>query len=213
MARLVTALALALLAVLTLAAGASAHEHRTVGSYTLVVGFLDEPPVVDEPNGVSLTVTKGQGADATPVEGLAEMLKVDVVSHGQTMPLAFEPVFGTPGAYRADFIPTASGTYAFHITGTIDGQPVDERFTSGPNTFDDVNARAALSFPVKTDSAAALQQTAHDAQQAADTARLLGIGGLVVGVLGLIAGGAGLRAARQARATAATETEDVAVKP
>ena len=211
--RLATALALALLAILTLAAGTSAHEHRTVGSYQFVVGFLAEPPVVDVPNGVSLAVTRGSGDSGAPVEGLANTLKVTVVSHGQTMPLAFAPVFGKPGAYAADFIPTASGTYAFHITGTIDGQPVDERFTSGPKTFDDVNARTSLSFPVKTDSAAAIQQSAHDAQQAADTARLLGIAGLVTGVLGLLAGVAGFRAARRAREAVAAGAEDIAVKP
>ncbi len=51
---------------LLLAAGAlvagngmvSAHEHRAVGEYTFVVGFLNEPAVQDEVNAVSVRITK-----------------------------------------------------------------------------------------------------------------------------------------------------------
>lgn len=200
MTRTVMALALALLVGLLLVGGASAHERRTVGSYQFLVGFLNEPPIVDEPNGVSLTVTQGQGSAATPVEGLANSLKVEVRSQGQSMTFDLTPVFGKAGAYQAVFIPTASGTYSFRIFGTLNGQPVDQTFTSGPNTFDDVNPRDALSFPFKTSSAATLDQTATAAHQTADTARWLALGGLVLGALGVIVGGAGLWSARRARA-------------
>ena len=43
-------------ALLACAGLASAHEHRDVGNYTLVVGFLDEPAIANEPNGLSLRV-------------------------------------------------------------------------------------------------------------------------------------------------------------
>ena len=45
---------------------ASAHEHRTVGDYNFVVGFLNEPAVQDELNAVSVSITKPAPADATP---------------------------------------------------------------------------------------------------------------------------------------------------
>jgi hypothetical protein len=40
--------------------------------------------------------------------------------------------WGTPGDYRAFFIPTAPGGYSFHFTGTIKGQKIDQTFKSGP---------------------------------------------------------------------------------
>ena len=39
------------------AASVSAHEHRAVGNYELTVGFLNEPALLNEPNGLSLDVT------------------------------------------------------------------------------------------------------------------------------------------------------------
>ena len=213
MTRTVTAVAIALLPLLLLAGGASAHEHRTIGGYQLAVGFLNEPPIVDEPNGLSLTVTQGQGSSAQPVEGLANSLNAEVKAQGQTMALPLQPSTAKPGQYVGNFIPTAEGTYTFHIFGTLNGQTVDETFTSGPNSFDDVSSRAALSFPVKTGTAATIGQAVTGAQHGADTARLLGIAGLVVGALGLAAGGAALLAARRARDAwqAALEVGDASV--
>jgi hypothetical protein len=62
------------------------------------------------------------------------------------MTLTLEPT-GTPGSYTAAVIPTAAGDYSFHIFGTINGDQVDETFTSGPNTFDTVTDAATLQFP------------------------------------------------------------------
>lgn len=43
---------------------------------------------------------------------------------------------GTPGDYRGWLIPTRPGKYTFHFTGTIKGDPIDERITASPTTFD-----------------------------------------------------------------------------
>ena len=66
-----------------------------------------------------------------------------VFGDAEPLSLSVEPFFeegefGTLGDYRAWFIPTSAGQYTFHFTGKIDGQSVDETFTSGPKTFDDV---------------------------------------------------------------------------
>jgi hypothetical protein len=94
-----------------------------------------------------------------------------------------------PGAYTADLIPTRSGSYIFTFTGEINGQPVNERFESGPNRFNDVQAATDLQFPVAEPSPGQLQQALADAQQQAATARTLAIAGLVVGALGLLSAG------------------------
>jgi hypothetical protein len=123
----------------------SAHEERTVATdYTFVVGFINEPAISEEVNGVWLSVEKA----GTPVEGLADTLKVKIIVGDQTRDLAFTPAFEQPGVYEAVFIPTAPGDYTFQITGTIESATIDETFTSSPEGFDSVADRTEFEFPV-----------------------------------------------------------------
>ncbi|MGH2547831.1 MAG: hypothetical protein ACRDHN_00450 [Thermomicrobiales bacterium] len=136
----------------------SAHEHRTVGDYEVVVGFLNEPAVSGELNGLDFRVSQpsatpatptadGTEAASTPVEGLETTLQAEVIYGDQKMPLTLEGVYKTPGSYAAYFIPTAAGDYSFHIWGTINGTDFDETFTAGPDTFSTVIDRTTLEFP------------------------------------------------------------------
>jgi hypothetical protein len=126
---------------------ASAHERRDLAKYRLVVGFSTEPALQGEPNGAQITVTV-PGEDNRPVEGLADSLKVAVAAGGsQAKEFPLRAVFGTPGRYVADFIPTRSGAFVFSFTGSIEGQPINERFESGPGRFDEVKSVESLQFP------------------------------------------------------------------
>ncbi|MGC4107426.1 MAG: FixH family protein [Thermomicrobiales bacterium] len=135
---------LALMGSILLPLGASAHEHRTVATdYDFVVGFLSEPAIEGELNGVSLEVTKG----GEPVTGLDATLKVEVSIGDQKKEFALSPVWKQDGSYEAVFIPTKPGDYTFHFTGTIDGTAIDETFTSSPDGFDSVAPRTDYEFP------------------------------------------------------------------
>jgi hypothetical protein len=117
------------------AAPADAHEQRDIGPYHVEVGFGDEPPYAGFPNSVQFILTDAK--TGKPVTNLGNSLKVAVTYGTKTEPLALVPNFevggdGVPGDYRAWFIPTAPGTYAFHFTGSIQGTNVDETFTSSP---------------------------------------------------------------------------------
>jgi hypothetical protein len=167
---------------------ALAHEKRVVGKYTFVVGFLGEPAIQGQPNGLDLTITDANG---TPVEGAEKTLKVAIAYSGGTpkdLPLAAR--FGLKGKYTADVIPTKVGSYSFTFSGTLNGDPVTETFESGPGRFNDVDAATSLEFPVAVPAAADLaQQTqaANDAAQAAmQRATLFGLGGIAVGLIGVV---------------------------
>ena len=69
----VSVLALVAGALLTTAATGSAHERRTVGAYNFVVGWLNEPALINEPNAIDLRVSRA--ADASAVTGLEQTLK------------------------------------------------------------------------------------------------------------------------------------------
>jgi hypothetical protein len=192
---------------------ASAHEERKVGKYAFHVGFGDEPAYAGAKNSVQVLLHDAK--TDKPVVDLGDTLKVDVSlgsNDAQKTSMTLEPdfevgEFGTPGDYRAFFIPTAPGAYTFHFTGTIKGQAVDQKFTSGPQTFSEVQDPAEVSFPTKdpttgqlaarvdretqrlNQALAASQEQARRADDAAGTARLIAIIGVVVGALGLAAAG------------------------
>jgi len=134
----------------------SAHEHRDVGEYTFVVGFINEPAISGDTNGISLTVSKGD----TPVEGLTDTLKATVIFGDQSKDMTLTPVWNTPGAYQAMFIPTAAGDYTFHFTGTIEDTEVDETFTSSPDGFDSVAERSEYEFPEAANGSSASRDLA-----------------------------------------------------
>jgi hypothetical protein len=187
------AVLLVALGVLLSPPAAWAHERRAVGKYSLVVGFNAEPALQGQPNGAQLTITVPT-EDNRPVEGAADSLKAAVAfGGGQAREFRLRSVFGRPGQYVADFIPTRAGTYLFTFTGTLEGTPVNERFESGPGRFDDVQAVDTLQFPEVVPpgnevarSARTAADRAAEAEAAAEQARTLAMVGLGVGVLGAV---------------------------
>jgi len=181
-----------------------AHEHRAVGNYEFVVGFLNEPALAYEPNGLSLRITlfpngvpteeeEGTAAEeeGQPVEGLEETLQAEIIAGGgaETMELTLEPAFGDPGHYEAVLIPTVDGDYSFHVFGDLEGQQIDETFSSGPETFSSIEDTSELQFPEAVPSNAELsaQIAALDSGGGSDsdTVMILAIIGIVAGVIGI----------------------------
>ena len=148
---------------------------------------------------------------------LGDSLQVTIQFGDETSdPMTFEPAFevgefGTPGDYRAYFVPSQPGDYTFHITGSYHGTKIDESFTSGPKTFSSVKDLSGATFPAvqaptNAELASRIQQesdrtktaitaattdaeaAASSAQDAADNAKTIGIVGVVVGAIGLIFG-------------------------
>ena len=205
----------ALLLSLVVSSAVSAHVVKQFGTYSVAMGWLDEPTYVGVENAVQVIVKDGGG---NPVNDLAPGdLKVVVSTAGQqTAALPLQPSFdpdtglGTPGEYTASLIPTEVGDYTFHLTGSIHGTAVDETSTSSDQTFDSVTAGTDVQFPVKEPAigdvstlvqrvdgrATSAQSAASAAQQAAtnaanDASRALTIGS-AVGGLGVLLGLAGL---------------------
>ena len=209
----IVAAVLAALLVPVAAAPALAHEEHKVASYNVEVGFGTEPAYAGVTNSAQLIITNN-GKPVTNAKGL----KV-AVSTGDAEPKAFplEPHFGdgwgTPGDYRAFFIPTAPGAYTFKVTGTLGGKKVDQSYTSIKDGFDEVTDPAEVQYPApdpsgsqlttRLDREAARLNAAVTAEreqaddQIADARRLATIG-LVVGALGLLAAvGVGVLALRR----------------
>lgn len=157
-----------------------AHESRDIDDINMSVGFIDEPVYSGQKSGLELRVTH----DGEPVEGLEETLEAEVTFGDQTRELPLSPRFGEPGAYRSVFVPTAAGPYTFRIFGEIDGEAIDESFTSGRDTFAEVQDVVGGQFPVVFPAMGDLARDAEAGAGAATTATIA----LILGAAGLLAG-------------------------
>jgi len=124
---------------------------------------------------------------STPVEGLATTLQAEVIVGGGAKKLSLDLSTdeASPGHYEGSFIPTKTGDYIFHIFGTAGPTKIDERFESGPNTFDGVVSTDPLQFPDRVPATS-------DLAARLDQLQTLVIVGIVLGALALLASGAGL---------------------
>ena len=188
MSRLLATLAAAAVVVSSFAVNtniALGHEHRAVGPYTFVVGWIAEPAYVNAANGLSLDVT--ETSSSKPVEGLATTLQAEVIVGGGAKKLSLDLATDeeTPGHYAGSFIPTKTGDYIFHIFGTAGSTKIDERFESGPNTFDGVVSTDPLQFPDRVPANA-------DLAARLDSLQTLVIAAIVIGALALLASAGGL---------------------
>jgi len=154
---------MAAMALLSLAQPALGHEQRTVGAYQTVVGWANEPVFTGFPNAVQFILSDASG---NPVVDLGpDDLKVEVSYGDQKVgPQPVTPAFsvgsfGEPGDYQSDLIPSRPGEYSFHFTGTIKGQPFDETYTSGEETFGSPVSPSTIEFPAKDPSSGELAQS------------------------------------------------------
>jgi len=200
--RLLSTAAAATAVALVAVVPASAHEVRTVGAYEFTVGWLHEPAYADEQNAVQFILKDSKG---NPVDNLGDTLKVEVIYQTQKMPAlsltaTWDPDtgLGMHGEYLASLIPTRAGNYTFHFTGAVNGQAIDQSFTSSPTTFDAVKEPAAVEFPAQDPTRGQISQKLDridpriaaaqaTAKNDAELARNLAIAGIVLGALGTVA--------------------------
>ncbi|MCY3894963.1 MAG: hypothetical protein OXG17_00665 [Chloroflexi bacterium] len=159
---------------------------------------IDAVATIHIPAEGEVQTDDGHGA-RVGVTGLANSLVVEVThlaadmsASGLARQMALSPLPGERGGYVAPFIPTVPGPYRFRFVGTIDGLPVDETFTSGPGTFDDVRSATEAQFPRPVPSAREIAGVASAAQQQARDASDEATAALTVAVIGLAVGGVGL---------------------
>jgi hypothetical protein len=136
---------LALSLLLTLALPAMAHEHREVGEAAITFGWRVEPAYTTLFNGPELHIAHHETEE--PIEGLEETLQLEISFGDQTKVLRLRAVFGEPGSYTADLIPTQPGDYSFRLSGTIGETEVDETFTSADGDFSSVEPVSDIMFP------------------------------------------------------------------
>src|ERR671915_600852 len=119
-----------------------AHVEVVFGDISVVGGWVDEPPLVNELNGIILNIT--QISSGQPVNNALAQLVVTLQKGADSRPLEFQPSEES-GVYTATILPTQTGQYAIVMRGTIAGQAID-----GQIEIEDVEDTARFSFPPAT---------------------------------------------------------------
>lgn len=195
------------------------HEELCRNGICIVGGWVNEPPLVGQLNGIELEVTRE--SDGQPITNALALLDISVKKGALTRSLDFQPQ-EEPGIYSASMLPTQTGQYAVVMKGTVASQAVDGQFE-----IEDVEDAARFNFPpastsnglsdevveqlqtVITDltaqvteaniaakeamtAAASATESSAELKMAADRAYLFGMIGVGVGVAGIAIGVAAL---------------------
>jgi hypothetical protein len=116
-----------------------AHEEVVFGDINIVAGWVNEPPLLNQLNGIVIIVT--QVSNGQPVNNALAQVDITLQKGAETRPLEFQPA-EEAGTYTATILPTQTGQYAVVMRGTIAGQPVD-----GQIEIEDVEDTARFTFP------------------------------------------------------------------
>lgn len=132
---------------------AFAHTVDSVDEYRLEIGWMNEPVVSKETNGIELLISrlepnlelKQQKFD-NGVSGLEKSLKIELLFKEEKILLSLSPDHNIPGKYYAFVNPTMSGFYQVNILGNIEETPVS--LSMHPPKVDE---RSYIEFPKPSD--------------------------------------------------------------
>ncbi len=172
----------------SLSSPAAAHKHVLVGEYEFIVGWREEPPVVGVLNGLFLGIERHLPNGTTVwVEGAETSLAAVLATGPSSVTKSLEPLFGQPGRYTFDIVPTREGLYSVRVQGNLSGTAVD--FTI---EIEAVVARSVVEFPTPDPTPSELQQSIDQVAAAnaalraqLGTATAIAVVAVAVGLVGL----------------------------
>src|SRR5258706_1286462 len=119
---------------------AFAETSITVGNYAVEIGWVNEPALVGQQNGIVVNVSTT--SDQKPVEEVSS-LTVGVSYGGQSKTLTLQPLGeDTSGQFAAPILPTVPGQYTVNLGGKLG--TIDVKVDVQP---EEVQAADILQFP------------------------------------------------------------------
>ena len=156
-------LLLSLLVIPSFAGIAYGHTVDAVGEYRVEIGWMNEPVMSGETNGLELYVSPLESCPDIPIplecansqefkngiEGLRKLLKIQFVyDKTQTITLPLVVDHNIPGKYYAFITPTVSGYFQANLVGKILETPVNLSMHPPP-----IAERSYIEFPESSDFA------------------------------------------------------------
>jgi hypothetical protein len=212
--RLAAAIVIGALLALAAAPGMSlAHERRTIGGgkYDVVVGWDTEPALVGQRNAAGIRISKAGTNPAEPVTGAETTLQLQIRQGAQTQQLPLRAVFGQPGYYEADIVPTRAGDYVWNFSGTLGADPINETFDSADGKFESVIGASGIEFPIAAPDPDQVNTQLQAAQATTQRALTVAYIGAALGVLGCVLAALALMT-RPRHRTGVLSSRDAAVR-
>ena len=129
------------------------HTEDSVGDYRLQIGWMNEPVVSGETNGIELFVSPLEpGIEFEDqvfkdgISGLSKTLKMQLILEDQKITLPLKEDHNIPGKYYAFVNPTVAGFYQANILGKI-GETTVSLSMHPPK----VDERSYIEFPESSD--------------------------------------------------------------
>ena len=130
-----------------------AHTVDSAGDYRLEIGWMNEPVVSGETNGIELFVSPlepelslEEQEFKNGIAGLHKFLKMQLVLKDEKITLPLSPDHNIPGKYYAFVNPTVAGFYQANVLGNIGNTTVS--LSMHPPKVDE---RAYIEFPESSD--------------------------------------------------------------
>ena len=95
-------------------------------------------------------------------------------------------MFGQPGYYVADIVPTRAGDYIWVLSGSIGSDAVNETFDSADGKFDSVVAASGIEFPIAAPDPDQINTQLQTAEATTQRALTVAYIGAALGVLGCV---------------------------
>ena len=129
------------------------HTIDSVDGYRLEIGWMNEPVVSKEINGIELFVSSlepnlelNEQKFKNGISGLEKSLKIQLLYKEEKITLSLSPDHNIPGKYHAFVNPTVAGFYQVNILGSIKETPVS--LSMHPPKVDE---RSYIEFPQSSD--------------------------------------------------------------
>jgi hypothetical protein len=129
------------------------HTEDSVGDYRLEIGWMNEPVVSSETNGIELFVSPLEpGLDLKEqvfkdgISGLSKTLKMQLILEDHKITLPLKEDHNIPGKYYAFVNPTVAGFYQANVLGNIGNTTIS--LSMHPPKVDE---RAYIEFPESSD--------------------------------------------------------------
>jgi hypothetical protein len=116
-----------------------AHEEMVIGNVRIVTGWVNEPPLVNQLNGIVVIITNV--SNDQPINNALAQLDITVNKGTENKSLDFQPT-EEAGVYTATLLPTQTGQYGVVMRGMIAGQAIDSQIE-----IEDVEDTARFTFP------------------------------------------------------------------
>ena len=112
------------------------------------LGGTSNPPIKARRTRHPFAFPRPGSNPPVPITGVEKTLSVQIRQGNNVRTFPLRSVFGQPGYYVTDIVPTRAGNFQWTFVSTVNGDTVNDLFDTADGKFNKVEPIDALQFPV-----------------------------------------------------------------